>query len=374
MKKFKVTLISVDKKEVYEVDGFFDVVHLVLDIVLIGIQKENVIIQIERVEEKKGGKRMKNTIFSLVSPNRPRRSNFDLSHERKLSCNMGELVPILVMEVVPGDKFKIDTQSLIRFSPLVSPVMHRINAYYHFFYVPNRIIFPDWEKLITGEEQIEVPNFDICSDDHLYTECSLADHMGLPTGVHFSVVPQKINTLPFRAYAKIYNDYYRDENFCPEIDLDDDGAIVKMPVKRRAWAKDYFTSALPWAQKGNPVAVEIDLERNSPTKILGAGVDPLAPGQAAITGVSQNEGILVDNDSQAVNVRDIESAEFNVESLRLAERLQRFWRETLEPVPATLNICFHTGGLFRQIPGCREPNISAVAFPRLSSPRSCQTQ
>lgn len=266
---------------------------------------------------------MKKTVFSLVTPNRVRRSNFDLSHERKFSCNMGEIVPILVQEVVPGDKFKIDTQHLIRFSPLVSPVMHRINAYVHYFYVPNRLLDPDWEKIITGELVQEVPNINVRALDYEFVSAKLWDHMGLPVGNFFAGGTQKINTMPFRAYFKIWNDYYRDENQQAIVDITDDVNNVKSALLKRAWEKDYFTSALPWAQKGNPVSVDVDLERNSPTKataqaaLINATVN-LAPVQG--TDYTLEDG----NTNNEVTIRDVESASFDVESLRLAERLQRF--------------------------------------------------
>lgn len=269
---------------------------------------------------------MKNTIFSAVMPARNKRSNFDLSHERKLSCNMGDLVPILVQEVLPGDKFKIDTQTLVRFAPLVSPVMHRINTYIHFFYVPNRIIWPDWDKFIVGDPSVpEVPTYDLCNSTHNFQSCKLADHLGLPLGTFTRPGEHEyINTLPFRAYMKIWNDYYRDENLQTEVDIEDDEINVISSLKTRSWDKDYFTSALPWAQKGDPVTVGIDLERNTPTK--ATGIDNTLNGvELQLKTVGGNEYSIADNQgNNDITIRDIESAEFSIESLRLAERLQRF--------------------------------------------------
>lgn len=268
---------------------------------------------------------MKNTIFSSVIPARNKRSNFDLSHERKLSCNMGELVPILVQEVLPGDKFKIDSQSLVRFAPLMSPVMHRINCYIHFFYVPNRIIWPDWDKFIVGDDSVpEVPTYDLCASEHNFQTTKLADYMGLPLGIFLRGNEHEyINTLPFRAYFKIWNDFYRDENLQSEVDIEDDVTIVESSLKVRSWQKDYYTSALPWAQKGDPVTVGIDLERNSPTKaIADTGLDQV---RIRIKSVSGTDYTLTNESTDTpITVKDIESAEFSVESLRLAERLQRF--------------------------------------------------
>lgn len=259
------------------------------------------------------------TIFSLVNPARVKKSTFDLSHENKLTCNMGELVPVLVQEVLPGDKFTIDSQSLIRFAPLVAPVMHRINAYFHFFYVPNRIIWNNWEKFITGEDTVTVPKLDLCGYDHVFTEGSLADYMGIPTGYHYSGVPENINMLPFRAYAKIYNDYYRDENLVAEIDLEnaDETLLLLTKPYKRAWEKDYFTSALPWAQKGDPVTVNANVDYLDGSLVKStAGVD--------VTGaLSAGTGKLYSGATES-RIENLDGVTVNVEDIRLAQRLQRF--------------------------------------------------
>ena len=88
-------------------------------------------------------------IFNSVKLRKPKKSVFDLSHEKKLSCNMGDLVPIYLDEVVPGDKFRVSTEMLMRLAPMISPVMHRCNAYIHYFFVPNRLVWAEWETFIT---------------------------------------------------------------------------------------------------------------------------------------------------------------------------------------------------------------------------------
>ena len=90
---------------------------------------------------------MKN-LFNSIQLIKPKRNVFDLSHDVKLSAKMGNLTPILVQEAIPGDKFNISCESLIRFAPLVSPVMHRMDVTMHYFFVPNRILWDNWEKFI----------------------------------------------------------------------------------------------------------------------------------------------------------------------------------------------------------------------------------
>jgi hypothetical protein len=89
-------------------------------------------------------------IFNINAFSKPRYNAFDLSHEKKLSCNMGDLVPIFLEEIVPGDKFKVRTELLVRLAPMIAPVMHRVNVFIHFFFVPNRIVWDNWESFITG--------------------------------------------------------------------------------------------------------------------------------------------------------------------------------------------------------------------------------
>ena len=78
------------------------------------------------------------------------RNVFDLSHEVKLTCEMGKLVPVLCEEVVPGDSFRVTSDMVVRMAPMLSPIMHNVNIYTHYFFVPNRLIFDDWESFITG--------------------------------------------------------------------------------------------------------------------------------------------------------------------------------------------------------------------------------
>lgn len=85
---------------------------------------------------------MKN-IFNTIQLSKPKSNTFDLTHDVKLSAKMGSLTPILSMECVPGDKINIGADTLIRFAPLIAPVMHRMDATIHYFFVPNRITWPN---------------------------------------------------------------------------------------------------------------------------------------------------------------------------------------------------------------------------------------
>ena len=89
------------------------------------------------------------SIFNSIPLPKLKRSKFNLSHDVKLTANMGTLIPVLCQPVLPGDKWDISTQFLCRTSPMLAPVMHRINIYFHTFFVPNRLLWDNWEDFIT---------------------------------------------------------------------------------------------------------------------------------------------------------------------------------------------------------------------------------
>lgn len=179
---------------------------------------------------------------------------FNLSHENKLTCDMGKLVPFYLEEILPGDSFKVSSQLIVRLAPLVAPMMHQVDVFTHFFFVPNRLVYKDWEEFITGGQ--DGASTAVCptitSPSGGFAVGSLADYLGVPTGVG----GLSCLALPFRAYNKIYNDWYRDETLMDEVTINmNSGAdsTTNTGLLTRCWKKDYFTSALPFAQRGDPV-------------------------------------------------------------------------------------------------------------------------
>lgn len=202
-------------------------------------------------------------IFNSYKLQKPKSNMFDLTHDIKMSGQMGKLIPSCLIECVPGDKFNIGTDIFVRFAPLIAPVFHRLDVTIHYFFVPNRLVWDNWEKFITNQETGGLPYF--LMDDTFQTPESvkLFDYLGVPPcPIGGTATP--VSALPAAAYQCIYNEYYRDENLVPEVDykLNDGFNVLNAAsefaqFRTRAWEHDYFTAALPWAQKGQAVEIPI---------------------------------------------------------------------------------------------------------------------
>jgi len=274
-------------------------------------------------------------LFSQVKANYPKRTSFDLSHDKKLSCKIGQLIPIVVDEVVPGDTFSVNSEVMVRLAPMLAPVMHRMNVYVHYFYVPNRVIWSGWKEFITGEAELNktanqvVPIFKTSA---ILEKGSLADYLGLPVGISPSFV-NGISQLPFRAYAKIYNEYYRDENLVDEIVFkswnDTSSTHHFNNILTRAWEKDYFTSALPWTQKtpdGLPVAIPSQVDSTNWINATVADFDGENPIKIASDGHLYRDTPVGETDVPVI-LKTQEGVEtvINLNEFRYAHRLQKWF-------------------------------------------------
>lgn len=223
--------------------------------------------------------RRRNNLFKEVPVAPVRRNYFDLSHEVKATMKFGYLYPVLLLDVLPGDNVSDQMTAFVRSAPLLSPVMHRIDVSTHFFFVPNRLLSDYWEDFITGGvDGLNSTVLPYITPEGIRTAAGgaglmqgggLWDYFGLPTSPPGAASPftsEQINCFPFRAYQKIYNDYYRDPTFDPEVPLNEElqGHVSTQSVdnqhlniRRRGWERDYFTGALPWAQRGAEVLMPL---------------------------------------------------------------------------------------------------------------------
>lgn len=283
-------------------------------------------------------------LFSSVSARRPKKNKFDLSHERKMSLNMGKLVPMMVQEIVPGDSFRVQTEIMMRFAPLLAPVMHRINVFTHYFFVPNRLVWSEWEDFITGgregTSEPVVPHVEVndATKAGFFGAKSLADYMGLPVMEAAAVSNGvSISMLPFRAYQLIYDEYYRDQNLQASLDISlASGAVSNLEATKlttmrdRAWEKDYFTSALPWAQRGSEIMMPIegtaDVSYLPESDVIrtSSGAPPLDGAMSSTTGHTTVGG----NNVRIENIDEVSfgSASTTINELRRSVRLQE-WLE-----------------------------------------------
>lgn len=197
-----------------------------------------------------------------------KRNKFSLSHYKLATMDMGYLVPLTWFEALPGDSIQQATSALIRVSPLVAPVMHPVTVRIHHWFVPNRLIWDDFEDFITGgedgDDESEHPQISASA----VAEGSLADYLGVPVGSYSPNLA--FSALPFRAYNMIYNEHYRDQDLIDELTIDTSSgtdSTTDLDVQKVAWNKDYFTTSRPWEQKGTQVT--IPLGESAPITGLG---------------------------------------------------------------------------------------------------------
>jgi hypothetical protein len=223
---------------------------------------------------------------------KPRKSAFNLSYEKKFTCRMGEMIPVMCDEVIPGDVWKINNEMVIRFQPMVTPMLHDVKAKVDYYFCPYRLLWENWEDFITGG-----PDGDDISEIPLYNETyvqtaninrakySTWDYLGMPVGINplgFTPI-----LFPWIAYEQIWFEYFRDEDFEKVQGTDIKGEtnptnswkkyLNEMTIngynsqsrykfgdiKRKDWQKDYFTSARPDRQKGTSPAIPLVGQSNA---------------------------------------------------------------------------------------------------------------
>lgn len=268
-----------------------------------------------------------------------RRNKFNLSRTANLSCSPGELVPLgPPVEVLPGDSHQMATSMLVRVLPLLAPVMHPFDIKIHSWFVPHRIVWPEFEEFITGgpdnDSSIVAPFFRASTGG--WTVGSLADYYGIPPGslAGMSDAEREYSALPFRGYAKIYNEFYRDQDLQAELPLSTASGhdtTTNQTLVFANWQKDYFTSARPWEAKGPTVMLPLTGDapvrsdaavsdslgiRNSANNLMAIGTGPATV--AFMTGTP----VADVNDALKADLSGVSAA--TILQLRLAMALQRY--------------------------------------------------
>ena len=262
------------------------------------------------------------------------RSMFDMEHSVKWSANVGECIPFDCIEILPGDTVKIDTSKVIRLQPLVAPIFDEVILDVYWFFCPNRLVWSHWKEFMgennnsawTPSVEYNIPKLTPPQDpsnDSSYAKCwnvgTIADYMGVPVG-HYTRSPStalatevyansEISALPFRAYALICDQWFRSEAVMDpvHVHVDDTNRVgvntgdqvtdIELGGKPFIACKffDYFTSALPSPQRGDPVSISVasGQTQNVPLKFGREDISPYRTG-ASVTEPGMHIGFNTD--------------------------------------------------------------------------------
>lgn len=239
-----------------------------------------------------------NHTFSEVPSVQIPRSSFNRSHTIKTTFDSGDLIPIFVDEALPGDTFKVKLTAFSRMATPIYPIMDNLFMDVFFFSIPNRLLWDNWEKFC-GEQvdpgdsiDYTIPRIGGPAYGGQALEGTIYDYFGLPTKV--DDIMNHASALPLRAYNRVYNEWFRDQNLQDSLDLPlGDGPDIANDTERdslyalrkRGKRHDYFTSALPWPQKGD--SVDLPLGQYAPVVASGDGYPTFEDGSG------NNQGYLL---------------------------------------------------------------------------------
>lgn len=273
--------------------------------------------------------------FSRVPQADIQRSTFNRSHGLKTTFDAGYLVPIFVDEVIPGDSFNLRAHGFGRLATPIYPVMDNLYVETFFFFVPNRLIWDNWEKFNGAQDNpgdstsYLVPQLTLGSGVSIAGD-SLYDYMGLPTGVNGIA----FNNLHGRAYNLCYNEWFRDENLQDSVTVDkDDGPdnINDYALLKRGKRHDYFTSCLPWPQKGDAVSLPLGTSAPVATDATdGENIAVYSTGFAGYTNMAANDTFVQNPYGGGTEARSLyadltDAAAATINQLREAFQIQRLY-------------------------------------------------
>lgn len=294
-------------------------------------------------DNKAGAAPSRNQAFNRVVRRQQPRNLFDLSHRRLMPVDFGQLIPSLVMEVIPGDTIELGNHVMAQLQSLFAPILDSAYLDVQYYFCPNRLTWDkvdssgdNWETFrtrgVSGTNSAVVPRWDVTGTRHGVG--SLWDMLGLPTfsgsATFHTTFPDAIVpvALPLRAYNLIYNEWYRDETLNSEVSLDQELILVG------SWPKDYFTSALPFQQRGVAPALPISGFSSAvwPDSTFANGSGSPSPLPLDLTGAVNDHRFFVagtnqrDNMANAFNANTVDfsdAATANINDLRLNAVLQQ---------------------------------------------------